>query len=567
MDVIRALLLDEDRRNGALTELRFRVAFERLGTSVEWCFAQTAEEAWAALTRPENRFDLVVTDLLWGRAELTGVLESLGPRLIAEARQRFPRAYVLALSAGHPERPHVFGEARRSGAHRALRREEFSFASRDHSPDSVAAAIHEHILDNSLSSPIPVSYDHDDPNILDLVDRVGEVTLCRLYSRVLDAMRRRAEHIRLGHLASGSAAWVCAVEADLADNGPRVHHVLKIGRDRESLEREAERAVEAALTVRSMMLVRPEPGYAVGPVGGWYAIATPLQQGTVTLRDWLAAGPRAAAVEEVFEGLFTNVVADLQRREPPRTCSTAELLETKPFRQARILHALRRLGPVLDHREGCRLSRPEAARVVKQVRAFVLDGRIEGFERRAAVRQTPAVHAHRALHGGNVLVYEGQRPQAVLVDLNGFGPDHWAVDPARLCVDVLLRNVDAGAQSMLFSGFAAWRRLARRIGALERAEQAVGRLPGTRAALAGLSWVTQNLRQVCPAIASDESFAEHAWEWNLVLATYLLRGAYHPDTTDPKRALALVAAYDQLGAAACRLAEPVPRRVGARDPP
>ncbi|HEX4789015.1 MAG TPA: phosphotransferase [Actinospica sp.] len=555
-DVIHALLLDDDERNHELTAVRFEVGFAKLGTAVEWSFAHTTEKAWAALTQTDAEFDLIVADLLWTKADTPGVQELLGPRLIAEARERFPRAYVLALSNGHPERPHIFSDAQRSGAHRTLRRGELSFESRDHSPDCVAAAINEHILDNGLSSPIPVSYDRDDPAVLDIVHELGEVTLCRLYSRVLEALRCKAEHMRFGYLDPGaSGARVCAAEADLADNGVRVHHILKIGRDVHGLEREAERAVEAALIVNPTMFVRPEPGYAVGPVGGWYAIASPLQQSTKTLREWLAAGPRTGAVEDVLGTLFKYAVSDLQRREPLRTASTADLLVTAPFRQARILRAVGRLGPVLGSRQGCGLTRQESDRIVTEIRAFVLDGRLGDVERRRAVQQTPEVHAHRDFHGGNVLVYDGPRPRPVLVDLDGFGPGHWAVDPARLCVDLLLRNVDEGVQSMLFSQFDAWRRLARRVGVLERSEQAVNRTPGTRAALAALTWVTQNLRQACPALGTDEAFARHAWEWNLMLAGYLLRGTYNADTTDPKRALALVAAYDQLKIAERRLGD------------
>jgi hypothetical protein len=305
--------------------------------------------------------------------------------------------------------------------------------------------------------------------------------------------------------------------------------------------------------VNPTIFVRPEPGYAVGPVDGWYAIASPLQQSTKTLREWLAGGPRTGSVEDVLGALFRYAVSDLQRREPLRTASTAGLFEIAPFRQARILLAVGRLAPLLGSRQGCGLTRQESDRIVAEVRAFVLDGRLGDVERRRTVQQTPEVHAHRDFHGGNVLVYDGPRPRPVLVDLDGFGPDHWAVDPARLCVDLLLRNVDEGVQSMLFSQFDAWRRLARRVGVLERAEQAVNRTPGTRAALAALTWVTQNLRQACPALGPDESFAQHAWEWNLMLAAYFLRGTYNADTTDPKRALAVVAAYDQLKIAERRL--------------
>jgi hypothetical protein len=42
----------------------------------------------------------------------------------------------------------------------------------------------------------------------------------------------------------------------------------------------------------------------------------------------------------------------------------------------------------------------------------------------------------------------------------------------------------------------------------------------------------------------------YRWEWHAALARSLLRSTYHPDIPHAKRALAFVAAHDQLIAAA-----------------
>ena len=363
----------------------------------------------------------------WDRTDLSGTRESLGPALIAQARKSFPDAYVLALSNGHMERPHIFSDASSSGAHLVLRRSEFSYESRDNNPDQIAFAIQEHILDRDPASPIPVEYDAEDPDILDLIDRVGgAATLCRLYSRALEALRHQVDRVGLSFVAQGaSGAAVCAVEATLAGSGVRVHHILKISRDRQGLEREAERAVDAAMMVRSTRIVRPEPGYPVGPANGWYAICSPLQRGAVTLREWLIGGPSNKGVRDVLEALFMDVVGDLHRQRPREVEPYPDLLETPAFRQSRILLAMRELEPALYHAAGCGLSKREAEKLRGVVRSFVLDGRLEGVERRWTSCAAPAVHAHRDLHGGNVLVYVGERPQPVVVDLDNFGLDHW----------------------------------------------------------------------------------------------------------------------------------------------
>lgn len=551
MDTIKALLLDDEEGN-VRTAQQFKPGFRRLGREVEWSFVHTSARAWEVLSETRVKFDLIVVDLLWDRNDLRATQESLGPALIAEARRRFPGAFVLALSGGHTDRQHIFNDARRSGAHLVLRRDEFSHGSDDTNPDQIAFAIQEHLLDGTPVSPVPVEYDVEDPDILGVIDQVGgTATLCRLYSRALEALRREAASVRLGFVAPGASGdGVCAVEATLAGGDVRIHHVLKLSKDSHGLERAAERAVDAAMMVRPMMIVRPEPGYPVGPVNGWYAICTPLQRGAITLREWLARGPGDKAVRDVLAASCTNVVGELQRQKPRENEPYPDLMETPAFRKSRILLAMRELEPALRLREGGGFSQREAIRLRKFVRAFVVEGRLEGVERHWTSRAAPAVLAHRDFHGGNVLVYVSGRPQPVVVDLDSFGLDHWAVDPACLCVDLLLHSVDAGAQSMLFSGFAVWRGLAARIGALTTVDRAVTRHSGTRAALTALNWVTQNLREVCPTIATDELFGKHGWEWNAALATFFLRSTYHLSISPQKRAFALVAAYDQLLAAA-----------------
>ena len=129
----------------------------------------------------------------------------------------------------------------------------------------------------------------------------------------------------------------------------------------------------------------------------------------------------------------------------------------------------------------------------------------------------------------------------------------WATDPARLAVDLLLRSVDAGAQSMFFSGFPVWRRLAAQLGRMETQGPAVNQDTGTMAALAALNWLTDNLRAYCHVIAADDAYRNHGWEWHASLAVFFLRSAYNNSIPAPKRALALVAACDQIKCATLSL--------------
>jgi hypothetical protein len=200
--------------------------------------------------------------------------------------------------------------------------------------------------------------------------------------------------------------------------------------------------------------------------------------------------------------------------------------------------------------------------LAEQLTAYVAEGRIGDAEPRQLSQGTYGSFAHGDLLATNVLVYDGRHPEPTVIDASRFGRAHWATDPARLAVDVLMHSVDPGAQSMFFTGFERWRDAAIRLGDLEPlldpAPDAVTTIPdpdgatgdGGTAALAALNWLTGNLRAFCPGLSGDEEYRAHAWEWHIALARYLLRSSYNQEITVPKRALAIVAAHDQLTAAA-----------------
>lgn len=549
VDSIQALLVDDVVRNHKVTENHLRHPFEVLGWRVSWQTAASPEEAREIFARPGAQFDLIVVDLLYERADGIEGYDPIGPELIAEARALYPHAFILALSNGDLHLPDIFEDAARAGANRSLRRDQFSTASREHSPAVVARQIHEHLMSSGDRNPIALDHDKTDPEILDLVHSVGEVTLCRLHSQILAKSGKSTRSMRIGYIAPGaSGAAVCSVRAVLEGGGAAVYHLLKVSRDREALAEEARRGVDAALQVRTALLVRPEPERPVGPVDGWFAIASQLQRNALTLRDWLVhATPNV--VEDVLVSLFTDGLGDVYAETKSAVDSPARLLEWPYFRQRRVLRAMDELNPVLAHAEGCRLTAAEADQISRLIRLFVLDHRIDAVEQRRLSQPTYEVQAHNDLHAANILVYQGQRPMPVIIDPSRFGPAHWASDPARLAVDLLLRSVDAGAQSMFFSGFEAWRELAAALGRPAETAPAT-RGGGLTGPLAAMDWLVANLRAWCPAIDDDTEYGRHGWEWNAALAVFFLRATYNTSIPAPKRALALVAAHDQIVRAA-----------------
>jgi hypothetical protein len=583
VDSIQALVVDEDADDVIAVPERLRQPFARLGWLATWTTARNPAQARDLVAAPGAAYDLIVVVLPAGRAD--PAQEWL--HAIRDAREQFPGAFILAIGDSDAHRPELLDEARRHGAQHALHRYEFGVDAREDSPAAIATEIHNHLLDTGAVHPIAVTYDEFDPDIQSLVHTVGESTLSRLYARILEAAGRTARNMSLSYIGTGYAgAVMCSVTAALDNTDVRTHHVLEISREKRDLAREAKRAAEAAELMRPALLARHAPAYPVGPVDGWYTLASQLEGSALTLRDWLARGASDAAVEDVLAALFTDGLGGVYADTALEIDSPAELLSTPYCRQRRIVHAIKELTPVLTHRDGCRLPGPAVDALAEQLTGFVVDGWIGGIDARTVSQRTYGAFAHGDLRATNVLVYEGRHPQPAVIDASGFRHAHWATDPSRLAVDLLTHSVDAGVASMFFTGFERWRDAAARLGRLEPLLDAVpgpqmppqgaasmiptsialpmeedsgaalGEPPDASApaegaaALAALTWLTGNLRAFFPGLTGEREYREHAWEWHAALARYLLRATYDPDVTVPKRALAVVAAHDQLAAAA-----------------
>jgi hypothetical protein len=558
MNVIRALIVDDDTYNTASVRRRFDTQFHKLHWDVEWVAENDPDCAQRIITTQSSQFDLFIIDLLYKRADLgEDLCEPRGLELIAEARERFPDAYILAISGGDSggSRPDLFEDAKSYGARRAIRRVEFSIDSKDNNPAAIAREIVTHLLDTGAASSVKVTVDEYDPNIQAVIFAAGgRGVLSRLYSRTLTTAGHTTRAIELAYLTPGaSGAFVCAVAAHLDDLGAPVHHAMKISPDRDALVRETERGAAAATVLPAWLLVRQQPDRPVGPVNGWYALVSQLQSRATTLRDWLRAGPSQADVASVFETLFTHGLGSMYGETQLEAESATDLLRMPLHRQRLVLHAIAELGPAIGHRDGCGLD--DVERRAAELTAFITEGRVGNATRRTLAQPSHTTYAHGDLHGGNVLLVTlGRRPAPLLIDMNDFGRAHWAVDPAHLAVDLLMRNIDGGVHSMFFSGFPVWREHAARVGALEPLSTQAPNHDANRPAVTALNWLTSNIRAFCPSLSTDTAFARHRWEWHVALATHLLRAGYHLSIPGPKRALAVVAAHDQLACAEKALA-------------
>ncbi|HEY7144277.1 MAG TPA: phosphotransferase [Streptosporangiaceae bacterium] len=545
MPRIRALVVDDMPAVIESTTARFSRAFAGFGWDIDWATATTVDQGQQFITASAPPFDLVIADLMFPREDVADLFEERGLDLIKDASERSPHTFILVISTGRDYLPDLMDEARRLGAHDVVRRVDFSTGSQLHSPAAIAAEIRAHLLDNGTVPVCAVSANRQDPAVQTLLQHVGEPTIARLYGMLLEASKHAPQRIELTALTPGaSGAWVCAATAQV-ESMSQISHVLKLSRARDQLAEEASRGQWAAEILPPSLLVQHRPGHPVGPANGWYALGGPLVKRASTFRQWLSAGPDERDVEDVLEALLVDGMGPSYAEGQFEPGEPLAAFAFPHHRQRSVLESLGELRGALTRPDGGGLDTEAEDQLVRDVTQFVAERHLPRVLKWSIPQQTYSCYGHGDLHGGNVLVSAGRHPQPQLIDPSMFGMMHWATDPACLAVDLIMRSVDAGAESMFFTGFSTWRKLAYSLSLGDSDLTSVTSTAATKAALAALSWIAASLDRIQPR-AQDEL----RWEWHAGLARQFLRFTYHVDIPPPKRALALAAAYDQLNAAA-----------------
>jgi CheY-like chemotaxis protein len=548
MPKIRALIVDDMPAVNESTTARFTRAFAGFGWEIDWTTATTVDLGQQLITASVPPFDLVIADLMFPREDVADLYEQRGLDLIKDARRRSEHTFILVISTGRDYLPDLMDEAKRLGAHHVVRRVDFSTGSQLHSPAAIATEIQAHLLDNGTVAGCTVSADDRDPAVQGLLQQVGAPTIARLYAMILEPSKHTTRHIELRYLTPGeSGASVCTVTAQV-DSVGQISHVLKLSRARRLLAEEAHRGQRAAEILPAHLLVQHRPAHPVGPVNGWYALGGPLVKGATTLHQWLSTGPEKEDVEDVLEALLVEGLGPSYAEGQFEPGEPLAQLTFPHHRQRSVLESLGQLREALVRPEGAGLDQETASTLEADVTAFVTERQLPRVLKWSIPRQTYTCYGHGDLHGGNILVSTGRHPLPQLIDPSLFSVAHWASDPACLAVDLLMRCVDGGAESMFFAGFTTWRRLADAFSRGDGALSSVTSTNATRAALNALSWIAANLHRVQPHAQADLR-----WEWHAGLARQFLRSTYHTDIPHPKRAVAFAAAYDQITAAAAAI--------------
>jgi len=542
---IELLFVDDEEDNFTALRQRLSQCFEDLGCPVRLTFQAEPDEACRMIADRQTPYQVVVADLLFAPGGAVhrsdDELDSRGLDVIKDARRASEKTVIVAITLGLLKQPQLQDEAAKAGADIVRLRP--SLHNSHGGPKGLVDEIYNVLCERELVEAGPEVVIDDEPGIQTVETDTGRATLRLLLSDLLSGHDSKPVRAELTYVTPGNTGAHVVAAKVLFSGGRRRSYLMKLSKDQEALKREHHNVEWVSGLYRPDLVVPPiwNSRMPVGPRNNWSAVVYAFADAAVPLREWLSRPDTTpASVDAFMDQLFFHggLAAGYQQRyesEPGR--KPVDMLRLPPFRRNRLRTAVKELAPMLAHPMAGALADAEA--VLDELERFSRTGAFGGLSRDETPGDLRLVEAHGDLHGKNILVTTtGRRGGSpAVIDLADFGQHHWAADLARLTADILLECVDRGVGSTLWQRFAAWRALARSVGGLTPSSD-----ESNPAAAAAFSWVAERRVELMPLIDHDT----HRWEWHVALAEQLLRGASRSRHPHPKRALALVAAYDQL---------------------
>jgi hypothetical protein len=173
---------------------------------------------------------------------------------------------------------------------------------------------------------------------------------------------------------------------------------------------------------------------------------------------------------------------------------------------------------------------------------FLLSKRFDSVDEENVPLGAICCRSHGDLHARNVLV--DNRATAHLIDPAAICQQHWALDVARLVVDLAV-SYGGGLEAYEWDALPEW--LETCSAALHQAALPTPRVEADRPILDALRWLLDNLPQIYRATWSEK----RVWEFQLALAIEFLRASGRAqELPAPKRVLALLSACNALRASA-----------------
>jgi len=541
--LVRMLFVDDIEDNCRSVQSSLEQIFAERDCQVTIDYVNTPQEAYAAISNSEP-YDVVVTDLLFppfGQDTAPRERHEIhGYEVIKRARRAGQRTVIVVLTDGNPDDPDLERIAQIWGTDLYLDRRFLLPGSRYGGAEKLVAQMYDLLSNRELIQIGPKTVAADEPGIQSVLFKVSEPNMRLLLLDLLATTRDRSEEVTLAYVTPGkSGAHVVRARPTSGRN-----LLVKVSRDRAALEREKRNYDDLLGLYRGDLIV--QYGSTVHDRNAWYAIMMVFAENALTLRSWLSEPGSAPHVDEVFNQLFFRKgLASRYQGEVDDRVRPIVKLQPDVSRRVQVRGAADRLKAVLSHTDCAGVADPD--KILEVIARFTSSARIGAI----AAEETPYGHlvvpAHGDLHGGNVLVRIDSHPQPLIIDLSSFGDHHWAFDPARLMVDIMLRILDSTVESHLWRRFGDWRAIAAAAGDLDRTVSDAS--DDNAAAVGALSWFAQHREEVLPPLRDQDRW----WEWHVCLAQQYLRNTYKSDVPPAKQTLALVAAYDQLKRAESRM--------------
>jgi hypothetical protein len=536
---LRGLLVDNDPGNNQVIEESLDLAFGVFGWKVDWSSHTGAARARRSL-RESDPFDFAIIDLYLASSEPNGL------SIVPDLHDKQADTFVLVVTS-FPELDHNFRDrARRSGAVAAVVRHDLLAESTEWSFPALASKIREHLVSRGLITLGHFSYDRENSQIASMLERLGgqeggedqrvrngERILHNLAMRCLERPRIDEGNFRLSYLTPGrSGAQVCRVDLSMLGE-PTESFVLKFGLDREALEREYRKNLEAARILTPQALVT-----ATGvrsDSSGYCAIAARVAEGADTLGGWLQSADPAAA-RDVADILFGEHLRSLFRPELRSRCVLRDWVQPSVQECGRSRLVLDIYRDVVGHHDAGNFEHADG--LLADLLAYIGDRQLPVGHPERLESDAVFVKSFGDLHSSNVLVQTGVHARPVLIDASLFGSAHWATDCARLLVDLMVRVRDPGVPSMLWGG----------VKLAVSATRALcpcypGRYPDSQTAVD--AFVLRVIDRL-PAFLYVEELQlvkdQWHWQWHVALAREFFRQATLRDMTPPRTVLALVSA-------------------------
>jgi hypothetical protein len=482
-------------------------------------------EARRRLQAVPDAVQLYIVDVLDARSTTQ---PKPGLQFIEQAR-RHSKAAIVAIS----EKPEELDGARNQGANDAISKVSISTASHRMTYDRLLKALREAGVSLGQLDHIVVDWDVDDMQISSVADTIGKEAVKELLAELVPGISGevRLHFVRPG--LSGAVVVHCECALDPAVRPGKTHVILKASRDRESMKAELARWPE---TMRFRSALFPALAHdALGSGDGWHALAITHFSG-LTLTSWLHKGQDTTDVERVLSQLWledglARVYADSSpKKEEGRPTAAIRDGTLGLGRRARVAAMCERLGPLARRHAGA------TDETFALVGGFLRHGTFAGIDADEPPSGCWLVRSHGDLHGRNLLV--NRHGTVMVIDPASIDARHWAIDYARLTVDILLAALAQDPEGHEWDLMVQWLELA---GSLVAGEPSANTDVLPPRVAAALDWLADKRNEIFAGVGTDGTLPI-AWELELAIAAELLRAVYRvEELPSPVRVLGLAA--------------------------